>query len=109
MDDTKYVINWPARLEDMVSFVGLADEDCRLVRASASIVMEHAEGLTTAIYDHFLKFPQARKFFVTEDGQVDEERLARRKHTLVRWIRDTGGGLTGRELHCVPAGDGSKS
>ena len=89
MDDTKYVINWPARLEDMVSFVGLADEDCRLVRASASIVMEHAEGLTTAIYDHFLKFPQARKFFVTEDGQVDEERLARRKHTLVRWIRDT--------------------
>ena len=85
----RYVVNWPARLEEMVSFVGLTQEDRQLIQDSASIIMEHAEEMTDAVYDHFLKFPQARKFFVTENGDVDEERLARRKHTLIRWLRDT--------------------
>ena len=85
----RYVVNWPARLEDMVAFVGLTEEDRQLIRASSSIIMDHAQSLTDAVYDHFLNFPQARKFFVTESDQVDEERLARRKHTLIRWLRDS--------------------
>ena len=85
----KYVVNWPARLEEMVAFVGLTTEDRQLIEASASVVMAHATDLTDAVYDHFLKFPQARKFFVTENGDLDEERLAKRKHTLIRWLRDT--------------------
>ena len=85
----KYVVNWPARLEEMASFVGLTDEERQLIQDSGPLVMEHAEGLTNAVYDHFLKFPQARRFFVTDDDEVDEERLAKRKHTLIRWLRDT--------------------
>ena len=85
----RYVVNWPARLEEMVNFVALTDEEQQLIRASSPTIMEHAEALTDAVYDHFLKFPQARKFFVTETDEVNEERLARRKHTLIRWLRDT--------------------
>ena len=85
----RYVINWPARMEEMTSFVALSDEDRQLIRTSASIISEHAQGLTDAVYDHFLKFPQARKFFVDENDQPDEERLQRRKHTLIRWLSDT--------------------
>ena len=85
----KYVVNWPARLAEMADFVGLTDEDRRLIQASAPLILEHAQGLTDAIYAHFLKFPQARKFFVTENGEVDQVRLDRRKHTLIRWLRDT--------------------
>ena len=85
----KYVVNWPARLEEMASFVGLTDEERQLIRDSGPLILKHAEGLTNAVYDHFLKFPQARRFFVTEDDEVDEERLAKRKHTLIRWLRDT--------------------
>ena len=85
----RYVVNWPARMEDMISFVALSDEDRELIRSSASIISVHAQGLTDAVYDHFLKFPQARKFFVDENDQPDEERLQRRKHTLIRWLVDT--------------------
>ncbi len=85
----RYVVNWPARLEEMASFVGLTDQDRDLIQASSTVVMEHAQALTDAVYDHFLTFPQARRFFVTGSGEVDQERLARRKHTLVRWLRDT--------------------
>ena len=85
----RYVVNWPARLEEMANFVALTEEEQQLIRASSPTIMEHAEALTDAVYDHFLKFPQARKFFVTETDEVDEERLARHKHTLIRWLRDT--------------------
>ena len=85
----RYVVNWPARLEEMASFVGLTEQDRELIRDSAGLIMDHAQALTDAVYDHFLKYPQARKFFVAEDGEVDEVRLARRKHTLARWLRDT--------------------
>ena len=85
----RYVVNWPARMEEIASFVGLDEEARGLIRASAPIVARHAQALTDAVYDHFLGYPQARKFFVTESGEVDEERLSRRKHTLVRWLRET--------------------
>ena len=85
----RYVVNWPARLKEMASFVGLTEEDRLLIQASGPIIVEHAKELTDAVYDHFLGFPQARKFFVTDTGEVDEERLANRKHTLIRWLRDT--------------------
>ena len=85
----RYVVNWPARMEEMASFVGL-DEDAKgLIRASAPMIEEHTVALTDAVYDHFMAYPQARKFFLTETGEVDEERLARRKHTLIRWLRET--------------------
>ena len=45
------------------------------------------EELTAAVYDHFLKFPQARKFFLNDEGEVDEDRLAKRKHSLLRWLQ----------------------
>jgi hypothetical protein len=73
----------------MRSFVGLSEEDRQLIQGSGPIIMAHAQALTDAVYAHFMDYPQARKFFLREDGQVDEERLARRKHTLVRWLRDS--------------------
>ena len=85
----RYVVDWPARMQEMASFVGLGEDAKELIRASAPMITEHAEALTDAVYDHFMDYPQTRKFFVTEDGEVDEERLARRKHTLIRWLRET--------------------
>ena len=85
----RYVVNWPARLQEMAAFVGLTEEERQLIRDSGPILLEHSRGLTDAVYDHFLKFPQARKFFITETDEVDEDRLERRKHTLIRWLTDT--------------------
>jgi Protoglobin len=84
------IVDWPARLKEMAQFVGLGDDDLALVQATAPLLLPHADELTSAIYNHFLKFPRARQFFLTNDGEVDQERLARRKHSLTRWLRASG-------------------
>jgi hypothetical protein len=49
--------------------------------------MKHAAELTASVYDHFLNFPESRKFFLNDEGVVDEARLDQRKHSLERWLR----------------------
>lgn len=79
----------PRFLREMMEFVGLGETDVVAIRRSAPIVLRHAEGLTEALYEHFLRFPRSARFFLREDGTVDVERLERRKHSLARWLRET--------------------
>lgn len=81
------IFDWPARMREMVEFVALTPAELELVRSTAPILLAHADELTSNIYDHFLKFPEARQFFLTEDGDVDPERIDRRKHSLARWLQ----------------------
>ena len=71
----------------MAAFVGLDEDQFELIRSTAPVVLEHADALTAAVYDNFLKHPGSRKFFLNEKGEVDETRLDRRKHSLARWLR----------------------
>jgi hypothetical protein len=84
-----HIVDWPARMKGMAEFMGVSQADLDLVQATAPIILKHATGLTDAVYDHFLKFPQARQFFLTPEGEVDQEQLARRKRSLVRWLRNS--------------------
>ena len=52
------------------------------------MVAEEA-AITTALYDHFLLHPAAARFFLSDDGTPDRERIDRRKHSLGRWLRET--------------------
>lgn len=79
----------PRFLRDMMAFVGLDEADIAAIRGSAPIVLKNADSLTTALYDHFLKFPRSAQFFLGEDGAVDTARVERRKHSLTRWLRET--------------------
>lgn len=81
------IFDWPARMRQMADFVGITDDDLALVRASGPIVLARADELTSAVYDHFLQFPAAARFFLTPEGEVDQTRLERRKHSLARWLR----------------------
>jgi hypothetical protein len=81
------VTNWPARFAEMVDFVGLSEEDRQLIKASAPIIMAHADHLNDVIYDHFLKYPQARKFFVTDDDEPDAKRIEANRQTMISWLR----------------------
>lgn len=94
------IVDWAARMREMAEFVGFDREALDLVQLSAPILLRHAEELTSAVYDHFLKFPRTAQFFLTEDGEVDYQRVERRKHTLARWLNnsiefDTDGYLPG--------------
>lgn len=83
------VTDWPARFAEMVDFVGLSEEDRQLIRASAPILLAHADSLTEAAYDHILKYPQARKFFVTDHDEPDAKRIEANKQTMISWLRAT--------------------
>ncbi|MCI0547439.1 MAG: protoglobin family protein [Candidatus Rokubacteria bacterium] len=79
----------PRYTREMSEFVGLDEADIAAIRASAPFVLRHEAALTAALYDHFLRFPAAARFFLGADGQPDRERLERRKHSLGRWLRET--------------------
>ena len=82
-----HIVDWPGRLKEMADFVGLGDEDLAVIKETSSVVLDNADDLTAAVYDNFLKFPESRKFFLNENGEVDDVRLDRRKHSLARWLR----------------------
>ena len=83
------VMNWPARFEEMVSFVGLTEEDRQLIKTSGPLVLKHARRLNDVMYDLLLQYPQARKFFVTEDDEPDPKRIEDNKQTMISWLRAT--------------------
>jgi hypothetical protein len=76
-------------VREQMAFMGLAETDIEAIRRTAPLVLKHEAAITTALYDHFLKFPETRKFFVGEDGEPDLTRIERRKHSLGRWLRET--------------------
>ena len=51
-----------------------SEEDRQLIKSSAPLIMEHVGRLTDHVYDHLLEYPQARKFFVTEQDEPDPAR-----------------------------------
>jgi len=82
-----HIVDWPARLEQLAAFVGLDQDGLDLIKSTSDVVLKHADDLTALVYDNFLKYPETRRFFLAEDGEVDEVRLNRRKHSLGRWLR----------------------
>ena len=81
------IFDWPTRMQQMADFMGFSEEDLELVRASGPILLDRADELTSAVYDHFMQFPQTARFFLTPEGEIDQTRLDRRKHSLARWLR----------------------
>ncbi len=76
-------------VREQMAFVGLGDEDVALIRKTAPVVLARGPELTTALYDHFLTFPESARFFLREDGSPDRDRIERRKHSLARWLTET--------------------
>lgn len=81
------IIDWPEEMRAVAEFVGLDEAQLQLICDTREAVLAHGEALTAAVYDHFLQFPYSRRFFTDADGEVDEPQLARRKASLLRWLR----------------------
>ena len=68
-------------VREQMAFVGLGAEDIALIRQTAPLVLKHEAALTSALYEHFLKFPATAQFFLGPDGAPDRERIERRALT----------------------------
>lgn len=81
------IVHWPTRFEEMIRFVGLTQEDRRLIQDSGPLIMKDARRLNDFIYDHLLAYPETRKFFVTDKDEPDEKRIEDNKRTMLSWLR----------------------
>lgn len=79
----------PRFTRELTEFVDLNDEDLAIIRRTAPLVLAQETAFTTTLYEHFLKFPLAARFFLAEDGTPDRARLERRRHSLGRWLKET--------------------
>jgi len=80
------IVDWPARMKEVAGFVGLDQGELDIIQSTRELVLKRGDELTAEVYDHFLKFPETRRFFLEEGGDVDEVKLERRKHSLMRWL-----------------------
>ena len=76
-------------VQELMEFTGFTDADIAAVRRTAPTLLKHEDAITDALYEHFLKFPAAARFFLLPDGTPDQPRLERRKHSLGRWLHET--------------------
>ncbi len=76
-------------VNELMAFTGLDDDDVQIIRQTAPMILKHERAITSALYEHFLQFPATAQFFLTPEGNPDEQRLERRKHSLTRWLRET--------------------
>ena len=81
------VVDWPGRMQELAEFVGLDQEGLELIQSTRDLILTHGDELTASVYDNCLEFPESRRFFADENDQVNDERLTRRKHSLMRWLR----------------------
>jgi hypothetical protein len=89
-DDTYLpATDMPRFIRELMDFVALGDTDAAAIRRTAPLVLRHEKAITSALYEHLLKFPASARFFLDSDGTPDLERLERRKHSLGRWLRET--------------------
>ena len=79
----------PGFVQELMDFVGFTEADIEVIRRTAPALLKHERAITDALYEHFLKFPAAARFFLLPDGSPDQPRLERRKHSLGRWLRET--------------------
>ena len=88
------VMDWSARCAEMIELVGLTTEERQLIKQSSPMIMAHVREINDWVYDNLLKFPQARKFFVTKDDEPDAKRIEDNKQTMITWLRATAAAPT---------------
>ena len=81
------LVDWPARMREVAAFVGLGQKELDIIESTRELILSKGEEITGDVYDHFLQFQETRRFFLNEDDAVDDDRLERRKHSLLRWLR----------------------
>src|SRR4029078_12845649 len=72
----------------MADFVGFTSADEQAIVKTRPIVEQHLPGMVSDFYEHLLRYPPTRKFFLRKDGTLDEAYLQlRMRHNANFWLR----------------------
>jgi nitrite reductase/ring-hydroxylating ferredoxin subunit/hemoglobin-like flavoprotein len=73
----------------MSQFVGFTEEHRSAIKESQFIIEKHIPTIVGKFYDHLLRYPPTRKYFLDKQGNVDQEHLQLRMHHLTNFWRRT--------------------
>lgn len=76
----------------MADFVGFTDADEQAIIKTRPVVEKHLPVIVGEFYEHLLRYPPTRKFFMKADGTLDEPYLQlRMRHNANFWLRTLDG------------------
>jgi nitrite reductase/ring-hydroxylating ferredoxin subunit/hemoglobin-like flavoprotein len=72
----------------MAEYVGFTAADADAIRQTKPIIEKHLPEIVSKFYAHVLRYPPTRKFFLNEDGTLNQEYLElRMRHLTNFWLR----------------------
>ena len=76
----------------MAQFVDFNEADAETIKQTRSIVEKHLPELVARFYSHLLRHPPTRKFFLKQDGSIDQPYVElRMRHLTSFWLHAAGG------------------
>jgi nitrite reductase/ring-hydroxylating ferredoxin subunit/hemoglobin-like flavoprotein len=72
----------------MAEYVGFTPADADAIRQTKPIIEKHLPEIVSKFYAHLLRYPPTRKFFLNEDGTLNQDYLElRMRHLTNFWLR----------------------
>ncbi len=84
----------------MAQFVGFTEQDAAAIEESQLVIEKYIPEIVGKFYDHLLRYPPTRRFFLKSDGSVDQEYLQFRMLHLTNFWRRTASGEYDDEYAC---------
>jgi len=76
----------------MMEFVGFSKSDGEAIRESAIVIEKYIPSIVADFYDHLLRYPTTRVYFLKPDGSLDEEYIHKRMSHLGNFWRRSASG-----------------
>lgn len=76
----------------MAQFVGFTEQDAAAIKESQLVIEKHIPDFVSQFYDHLLRYPPTRKYFLKKSGKVDDRYLELRMTHLTTFWRRTASG-----------------
>ncbi len=76
----------------MAEFVGFDERDAQVIQQTGALIDKHLPAIVSKFYDHLLRYPPTRKFFLKKDGSLDQDYIElRMRHLTNFWLRTAKG------------------
>lgn len=79
--------------QHMKDYIGFTDEDANAIKESGRLVEKHIPNIVSSFYAHLLRYPPTRKYFLREDGSIDQEYIQQRMQRQADFWRRTASGI----------------
>lgn len=76
----------------MSQFVGFGEAEAAAIKQSQLVIEKHIPSIVAQFYDHLLRYPPTRKYFLKKNGEVDQRYLELRMTHLTTFWRRTAAG-----------------